>query len=56
MGAEGGIGGTYGAMPELYLKLESLIQEKDLETALRLQMRLNELIVLLAPATAICMR
>ena len=47
MGAEGGIGGTYGAMPELYLKLESLIQEKDLETALRLQMRLNELIVLL---------
>ena len=47
MGAEGGIGGTYGAMPELFLKLEALIRERDLDTALRLQMRINELIVLL---------
>ena len=34
-------------MPELFLKLESLIRERDLETALRLQMCINELIVLL---------
>lgn len=47
MGAEGGIGGTYGAMPELFLKLEELIQGKDIERALALQMRINELISLL---------
>lgn len=47
MGAEGGIGGTYGAMPELYVKLEELIRVRDLETALRLQMRINELIALM---------
>ena len=28
MGAEAGIGGTYGVMPDLFLKLESLIQEQ----------------------------
>lgn len=28
MGADAGIGGTYGAMPELYLKLEDLIRRK----------------------------
>ena len=37
MGADGGIGGTYGAMPELYVKLNSLLAEKDLETARALQ-------------------
>jgi len=31
MGAKAGIGGTYGAMPELFLKLNELIAEKDLE-------------------------
>ena len=33
LGAKAGIGGTYGAMPELFLKLNELITEKDLETA-----------------------
>ncbi|VRM20493.1 N-acetylneuraminate lyase [Streptococcus pneumoniae] len=33
MGAKAGIGGTYGAMPELFLKLNQLITDKDLETA-----------------------
>ena len=33
MGARAGIGGTYGAMPELFLKLNQLIADKDLEKA-----------------------
>ena len=37
MGAAGGIGGTYGAMPELYVKLYSLVKEGDLATALEIQ-------------------
>ena len=37
MGADGGIGGTYAAMPELYLKLDELIRAGKLEAALRLQ-------------------
>ena len=37
MGACGGIGGTYGAMPKLYVKLYNLVKEGDLATALELQ-------------------
>ena len=37
MGAIGGIGGTYGAMPKLYIKLYNLVKEGDLATALDLQ-------------------
>ena len=44
MGAEAGIGGTYGVMPDLFLKLESLIQERDLDTAKKLQYAINEVI------------
>ncbi|MGT2951208.1 N-acetylneuraminate lyase [Streptococcus cuniculi] len=44
MGAAGGIGGTYGAMPELFLKLDQLIADKDLETAKELQFAINAII------------
>lgn len=44
MGAGGGIGGTYGAMPELFLRLNDLIAEKDLETAKELQYAINAII------------
>lgn len=44
MGAEAGIGGTYGVMPDLFLKLESLIQERDLDNAKKLQYAINEVI------------
>lgn len=44
MGAEGGIGGTYGVMPDLFLKLDSLIEERDLKTAQKLQYKINEII------------
>ena len=37
MGATGGIGGTYGAMPQLYVKLYKLVKEGDMATALDLQ-------------------
>ena len=37
MGAIGGIGGTYGAMPELYVKLYKLVKSGELETARELQ-------------------
>ena len=37
MGAVGGIGGTYGAMPELYVKLYECVKEGRLATALEIQ-------------------
>ena len=37
MGAAGGIGGTYGAMPELYVKMYQLVKSGDLATALEIQ-------------------
>ena len=37
MGAVGGIGGTYGAMPELYVKMYQLVKSGDLATALEIQ-------------------
>ena len=37
MGATGGTGGTYGAMPELYIKLYECVKSGDLATALEIQ-------------------
>ena len=37
MGAIGGIGGTYGVMPKLYVKLYELVKAGDLATALDIQ-------------------
>jgi N-acetylneuraminate lyase len=44
MGADGGIGGTYGVMPDLFLKLEELVNKGDLETARNLQYDINQII------------
>ena len=44
IGAEGGIGGTYGVMPELFLKLDELVKANDLATARELQYAVNEVI------------
>lgn len=44
MGARGGIGGTYGVMPELFLKLNDLLAQKDLETAKELQYEVDRII------------
>ena len=44
IGAEAGIGGTYGVMPELFLKLDELVKANDLVTARELQYAVNEVI------------
>ena len=44
MGAGGGIGGTYGAMPELFLALDDMISKKELEKARELQAEINRII------------
>lgn len=44
IGADAGIGGTYGVMPDLFLKLNDLIISRDMETAKVLQHRVNSVI------------
>lgn len=44
IGAEGAIGGTYGAMPELFLKLDELVKAGDMETARELQYAIDAII------------
>lgn len=44
IGADGGIGGTYGVMPELFLKLESCYREGRMEEAKAWQFKINEII------------
>ncbi len=44
IGAEGAIGGTYGAMPELFLKMDELLKSQDLDTARKIQYAVNEII------------
>lgn len=50
MGAKAGIGGTYGAMPELFLRLNQLIADKELEKAQELQYAINDIIAVLVSA------
>ncbi|MGN1140628.1 MAG: dihydrodipicolinate synthase family protein [Oliverpabstia sp.] len=50
IGAEGGIGGTYGAMPELFLKMDEYIKAGKIEEARRIQNVVNEIIELLCSA------
>jgi N-acetylneuraminate lyase len=47
MGADGGIGGTYGVMPELYLKMYSLLQKGEVEKAQSIQYDVNEIIAVM---------
>ncbi len=51
MGADGGIGGTYGVAPELYLKLWELVQQGKAEQARKLQYDINGIISCLCAAT-----
>lgn len=44
IGAEGAIGGTYGAMPELFLKLDEFVKAGELLKAKELQYAVNEII------------
>ena len=44
MGADAGIGGTYGCMPELFVKPDELIKENKTEEAVALQFKINDCI------------
>lgn len=44
MGADAGIGGTYGCMPELYVALENAIQQGKYDYARELQFKINDCI------------
>ena len=44
IGAEAGIGGTYGVMPELFLKMDELVKENKLDEAREIQYAANEVI------------
>ena len=44
IGADAGIGGTYGVMPELFLKLNELVIAGERETACKLQHAIDEII------------
>ncbi len=50
IGAEGGTGGTYGAMPELFLKLEEYVKSNEMAKARELQYTVNEIIYKLCSA------
>lgn len=45
MGADGGIGGTYGVMPALFVKLEQLIKAGELQKAIVLQNDITDIIM-----------
>ena len=44
IGAEAGIGGTYGVMPELFLKMDELVKAGKMEEAMRVQYAANDII------------
>ncbi len=45
MGADSGIGGTYGLMPELFLKAEELLTDCKVKEATAIQADINEIII-----------
>lgn len=44
IGAEAGIGGTYGVMPELFLKMDELVKAGKMEEAMKVQYAANDVI------------
>src|SRR5690606_25588775 len=44
MGADGGIGGTYGVMPQLFAKLDELFVRGEIQKAQQLQTKVNNYI------------
>lgn len=44
MGADGGIGGTYGVMPELFLRMDNLLEKGNIKEARKIQYSVNEII------------
>lgn len=52
MGADGGIGGTYAVMPELFLKADALVRAGELEQAQEIQYAVDEIIAALCSGRA----
>ncbi len=52
IGAEAGIGGTYGVMPELFLKMDELVRANRLDEAREVQYAANEVIYKMCSAHA----
>lgn len=50
IGAAAGIGGTYGAMPELFLKMDELVKAGEMEKACEIQYDVNSIIYKLCAA------
>ena len=50
IGADAGIGGTYGVMPELFVKLNALLEAGDFENAGKLQNDIDEVIYTMCSA------
>lgn len=44
IGAQGGIGGTYGVMPELFLQMDAYVRAGKMEEACEIQYAVNEII------------
>ena len=55
VGAEGGIGGTYGAMPEVYLEIYDAVMRGDRKRAMELQNSANRIIYALCGCPHGCM-
>ncbi len=51
IGADSGIGGTYGVMPELFVKLDALLKAGDFENAGKLQNDIDEVIYTMCSAS-----
>lgn len=45
IGADSGIGGTYGVMPELFLKAEEYVSSGEFDKAREIQMDINDIII-----------
>ena len=50
IGAEGGIGGTYGVMPELFLKMDEYIKRGEMAKAMEIQYAANDVIYTMVKA------
>lgn len=51
IGADGGIGGTYGVMPELYLKIYDLVLQGNIKQACEIQYAADEIIYAMCACT-----
>ena len=52
MGASGGIGTTFGVMPELFLKMDKYIEGSNLPAAINLQKHITSIIMRIIDANA----